>query len=52
MAQIQVQKGYRFEIILSVDAAARQRFKVYGRVGNNPQTILLDVVPGGGKVNY
>lgn len=52
MARIQVQSGYEVDITSSVEADASQRFRVYRQVGNDPEPILLDTIPGGGRVRY
>ena len=52
MATIQVMAGMKVTITSSVEAAARQRFRVFRQVGSDPQYVLLDTISGGGSVVY
>lgn len=52
MARFQVDSNKKVEIISTIDAAALQRYKVYRKLLNDENWILLDTVNGGQNKFY
>jgi len=52
VAIINVQERMKISITSTTDAAARQRFSVYQRIGDNQDFVILDTIEGGGGAQY